>query len=218
MNVNKLFLSIVCFLSLYSLAEADCGSKTVRLRTEDNVQIEADFYQSGTSAVILAHGAVFNKESWKKTAGFLCKNKFSVLSINFRGYGESENKNISDRKLDIVAAIKFLQKNSKKISVLAASMGAAVTANALSDNLNINSLVLLSPSPKAKYQDIQASKVIVIAGKAEKSINKIKENFDLIQNKSKQLVLLDSNQHAQNMLRMPTIREKAYKYLLDFLS
>ena len=39
---------------------------------------------------MLAHGAIFNKESWAKQAQLLAKEGFAVLAIDFRGYGKSQ--------------------------------------------------------------------------------------------------------------------------------
>ncbi|MFN2548916.1 MAG: alpha/beta fold hydrolase [Myxococcales bacterium] len=61
----------------------------VSLPTEDGGLIWADIYGDGDRAVVLAHGGMFDKESWAAQAQQLAGAGFRVLALDFRGYGKS---------------------------------------------------------------------------------------------------------------------------------
>jgi len=54
--------------------------------SNDNATIHANYQQRGSHAVLLAHGAIFNKESWGVFEKKLLAENFTVLAIDFRGY------------------------------------------------------------------------------------------------------------------------------------
>src|SRR5262249_56452304 len=71
-----------------------CGSgspsQQVSFPTADGGTVGADFYPAkGPDAVVLAHGAAFDKVSWAPLATWLASRGHQVLAINFRGYGRS---------------------------------------------------------------------------------------------------------------------------------
>jgi Lysophospholipase len=63
--------------------------REVSFKTADGGGIVANLYGKGSHAVVLAHGAVFNKESWHELATTLSAKGYSVLALDFRGYGKS---------------------------------------------------------------------------------------------------------------------------------
>ncbi|MFT7516691.1 MAG: alpha-beta hydrolase superfamily lysophospholipase [Myxococcota bacterium] len=64
------------------------------------------------AAVVLAHGFIFNKESWSEQASTLANNGFQVLAIDSRGYGKSyggeQTGSGSNLYLDVIAAVDYL--------------------------------------------------------------------------------------------------------------
>src|SRR5258708_3976251 len=113
--------------------------KHVSFTTDDSGVIYADLYGDGERGVVLAHGGRFKKESWEKQAQALAAAGFRVLTIDFRGYGQSRGPGQSDPmnaplQLDVLAAVRYLRKTgAKTVSVVGASMGggAAVGATVL---------------------------------------------------------------------------------------
>jgi pimeloyl-ACP methyl ester carboxylesterase len=50
--------------------------------------VVADLYAaSGSDAVVLAHGAAFDKASWAPFVSWLAGRGHQMLAIDFRGYG-----------------------------------------------------------------------------------------------------------------------------------
>src|SRR5262249_13602670 len=68
------------------LVTAAAAQEPVSFPTRDGGLVHAGLYGKGDRAVVLAHGARFNKESWRKQAEALEQAGFRVLAINFRGY------------------------------------------------------------------------------------------------------------------------------------
>ena len=90
MNVNRFVFVLVFCVVLSSPKAIAQPYELLNFGTEDGGKIEASFFTAGnTRAVILAHGAIFNKESWYFLAEAFQRKGVSALSIDFRGYGNS---------------------------------------------------------------------------------------------------------------------------------
>jgi len=86
------------------------GFREISFETADGARIFANLYEGGDHAVVLAHGAVFNKESWDPLAQELSAGGLRVLAIDFRGYGKStDGRESGALHLDVLGAIKYLR-------------------------------------------------------------------------------------------------------------
>ena len=90
-------MRVLMVFGLMLLASAAAVQTSVSFPTEDGGVIYADLYGTGDQAVVLAHGARFNKESWSDQARILESHGFRVLAIDFRGYGKSRGPGDSAR-------------------------------------------------------------------------------------------------------------------------
>jgi len=132
------------------IASGYCSNTS--LSTADGGLIYADLYGKGDHGVVLAHGGRFNKESWAPQAKALTAAGFRVLTIDFRGYGQSRGPGQSDPlsaplHLDVLAAVRYLRKTgAKTVSVVGGSMGggAAAEASIAAEPGEIDRLVLLA--------------------------------------------------------------------------
>ena len=89
--LNTSFFLIFSFsiILLANLLNAkDAKFTEVNFKTSDNGNIYGSLFGKGEKGVILAHGKVFNKESWYEFAEVLTENGFQALSFDFRGYGK----------------------------------------------------------------------------------------------------------------------------------
>jgi pimeloyl-ACP methyl ester carboxylesterase len=127
----------VCLAVQVSAAQAPATSaRPVRFETQDGGLIHGDLYGAGGRGIVLAHGARFNKESWKRQAEELAKAGFRVLAIDFRGYGQSTGPGQDDPLSaplanDVQAAVRFLRRSgAKTVAVVGGSMGGAAAADA----------------------------------------------------------------------------------------
>jgi len=212
------FILLFCF-SLYSLAINAQDFQSVSFSTADGGLVHANYYHSGAKAVVLAHGAIFNKESWPGLTKKLLENNISVLAIDFRGYGKSIAGNRpADKYEDILAAVRFLHSHSEiaQVSVLGASMGgsAAATASIYSKVGEIEKLILLSPASFTKPETLKGD-ILYIASKNERISNRVKAQFKKTP-EPKQLELIEGKAHAQHILKT---QEKTVltELIIDFL-
>ena len=181
-------------------------AQEVHFTTADNAKIYAEYQQRGSHAVLLAHGAIFNKESWEKFAQHLLAKNYTVLAIDFRGYGKSTQGRMA-RALeeDILAGVQFLKTRShiKKITVLGASMGgaAAAKANIKANKNSIDQLILLSPANTYPPEKLQGQ-LLFIASAEEYLAPAIKTAYAKAP-QPKTLQLIPGSAHAQHIFKTP---------------
>ena len=97
-------------VALLAAAPSITQPRLVTFDTADGGRIQAHLYESADRGVVLAHGAVFNKESWAPQAERLAAAGYTVLAIDFRGYGESVGGS-DNRALyqDVLGGARFLE-------------------------------------------------------------------------------------------------------------
>jgi pimeloyl-ACP methyl ester carboxylesterase len=176
----------------------------VSFPTGDGGTVFADLYgEEGRDALVLAHGAAFNKESWRGFAADLAGRGFLVMAIDFRGYGRSKAGSAGRDGLfeDILAAARFLrERGAQRVAVLGASMGggAAAQAAAAAPPGLLDRLVLLSPAPIAHPERIKGA-TLLIASQDEPDARRMADEYERMPD-PKRLVLLPGTAHAQHIL------------------
>lgn len=201
------------FVAVSVLAGAALGSGAragarepieVSFATSDGGEIHADLYGDGTHAVVLAHGAVFDKESWGPLVGPLTESGLQVLAIDFRGYGDSRAGTEGDvRYLDILAAIAFLRsRGANRVSVVGASLGggAAARAAVMAPAGEIDRLILLAPAEIPYPERMQAQRLVYISSEADPSISRTRGLFESAP-EPKSLEILPGDAHAQHIFK-----------------
>jgi predicted alpha/beta hydrolase len=81
------YLCLIIFLTpmmSYS-SEEETAWREVTFPSPDGGTVSADLYGSGDHGVVLAHGRIFDKQSWRPLALRLAQEGLVVLSIDFRG-------------------------------------------------------------------------------------------------------------------------------------
>ena len=202
--LNTSFFLIFSFsiILLANLLNAkDAKFTEVNFKTSDNGNICGSLFGKGEKGVILAHGKVFNKESWYEFAEVLTENGFQALSFDFRGYGKSKaGKNDTALELDVLGAVDFMRKNgAKEISVIGGSMGAAAVLNAAisAKEGDIQKLILLSPPPVNNVEKAKGKKLF-ITSKDEALAPEVKKMF-IKASGTKELKLINGSAHAQHI-------------------
>ncbi len=195
----RVFLVLLFIVNTHvSLAEE------VSFTTVDNATIYANFQQRGPHAVLLAHGAIFNKDSWGEFEQQLLAENLTVLAIDFRGYSKSTQGSKAQALYeDVLAGVRFLRKQSgvSKVSVLGASMGAvaAEKASVYSKDKEIDQLILLS-LPRAYKPEELKGQLLFIASKDEYLAKIVKSAF-IKAPEPKTLELIDGKAHAQHIFK-----------------
>ncbi len=177
--------------------------KLITYKAEDGGIIEASLFESGKDmAVIFAHGAIFNKESWYFMAEKLQSNGVTALSIDFRGYGNSKKGSSDNMALDILGAIEYLKKQGfKSIALVGGSMGGAAILDALEIKTDdaIKKVVLLSPAGSNGITSNTLEKLFVVS-EDEGFYARVKTAFDT-STQPKQLKVYKGSYHAQHMFK-----------------
>ena len=194
--------------------------REVSFKTADGGDIFGNLYGKGDHAVVLAHGAIFNKESWHPFASTLSEHSYRVLAIDFRGYGKSvpgsKGKALQE---DVLAAVSYLQREGAKvISAIGGSMGGGAAAQAAVESAegDIHRLILLSPVPIKEPERIKAGKLIFIASKDEKLVPRIKDQYKRAP-QPKKIVLLEGNAHAQHIFKTAKA-QRLTELILEYLA
>ena len=177
--------------------------REVSFETSDSGRVFANVYGEGEHGVVLAHGAVFDKESWSEQATQLANDGFRVLAIDFRGYGKSRaGSNRGDLHLDVLAAVKYLRENGvKRVSVVGGSMGggAAARASAQSSKGDIDDLILLAHAPIDTPQELKGRKLFIVS-KGDGLVSAIRKQHAAAP-EPKELVVMKGAAHAQHIFK-----------------
>ncbi|MEZ5292352.1 MAG: alpha/beta fold hydrolase [Vicinamibacterales bacterium] len=201
------------------VAAAPAAPAAVGFATADGGHVVADRYGSGTDAVVLAHGARFDKASWARQAQALADRGHVVLAIDFRGYGASTpGRDPKALFEDVLAAVRDARaQGARTVSVVGASMGGGASARAAVEARpgEIDRLLLLSPVSIEDPGRMHAGRILYIASRDEPMAPGIRDQFTRAP-EPKRLELLEGDGHAQNIF--PTPQGPALtRLLLDFL-
>jgi len=215
---RTLFALIFCF-GVLSCNAADSRFQQVSFEASDGGRIQANLYGEGSHGVVLAHGAVFNKESWDSQAVRLADQGLRVLAIDFRGYGVStvgsEGRALH---LDILAAGDYLKQiGCNRVSVVGGSMGggAAAQAAVLAESGAIHSLILLAHSPIPEPARMQGDKLFIVS-EGDGIHRRVEQQFHQA-GEPKKLVILKGAAHAQHIFKTDQ-SEDLFKLISDWLT
>lgn len=124
------------------------------IRTSDGLILEAERFGTGADFVVLAHMRPADMTSWYSFAQFLADEGYSVITFNFRGYGNSEGAGFAV-DVDVVAAVDAaVSLGAERVFVIGASMGGtgAIAAAAQRDLAGVITL-----SAPAAFQGTDAA-------------------------------------------------------------
>jgi dienelactone hydrolase len=210
------------------LAGAAAAQQHVSFPTEDGGLVYADVYGEGDTAVVLAHGGRFNKESWAPQARMLTSAGFRVLALDFRGYGKSRGPGDSDPMdaplhFDVLAAVRYLRKTgAKSVSVVGASVGAGAAGDAsiASRPGEIARLVLLGGPPNGPAEQLKSATLFIVARDDSSGdgprLPRIQEQYEKAPQPTA-LIILAGSAHAQYLFQTNQ-GERLMRKILRFLS
>ena len=191
-------------LALVAGGASAAQPRRVSFATADDGVIGADLYEGGEHAVVLAHGAVFDKESWSEQAAALLAQGHTVLAIDFRGYGESRGGSAGeDLSVDVLGALAYLREQGARwVSVVGGSMGARASALASQqvEIGEIQKLILLAPPPFAHAETLEAGEILFLVSKGDGLRSSVEAQFEAAP-EPKRLVVLPGSAHAQHIFK-----------------
>ncbi|MEO2018209.1 MAG: alpha/beta fold hydrolase [Fuerstiella sp.] len=212
-------LSLILFVVDTSLANGQSSFREVSFKTSDGGQVFANLYGKGDHAVVLAHGAIFDKESWHKQAQTLADKGLRVLAIDFRGYGKSKAGTQSGGlHLDVLGAVHYLREHgAKTVTVVGGSMGggAAARASVASKSGEIDRLILLAHSPVTQPEKLKGRKLFIVS-RGDGIRSRVEQQYNSAK-QPKKLVVLDGTAHAQHIFKTKH-SEDLMKHIVEWLT
>jgi pimeloyl-ACP methyl ester carboxylesterase len=132
--------------------------------TSDGWNIVANYWPANGNAVILLHKFASDKIEWSSFAHELNSKGYAVLALDFRGHGESTNRDgktvawdsftnadFNDMTKDVATATDWLRnKGYEKFAIAGASIGANTALNYAVNDSAVKTVVLLSPGLEFK--------------------------------------------------------------------
>lgn len=176
----------------------------VEYSTADGGTVIANLYGSGSHAVLLAHGAIFDKESWHRLAQRLTNEGLTVLAIDFRGYGRSRAGSAGRSALheDVIAGVRFLaERGATEVSALGASMGGGAVGDAaasLSDG-ELSHVILLAAVDADEPERMTGTKLFIVS-EGDSFRRSVGRQFRDA-SEPKRLEELEGDAHAQHIFR-----------------
>jgi pimeloyl-ACP methyl ester carboxylesterase len=184
------------------------AQQTISFPTEDGGRVCADLYGQGASAVVLAHGGRFNKESWRDQAQALVLEGFQILAIDFRGFGCSTGPGQSEFDHapfdnDVLAAVRYLKAHrAKTVSVVGGSFGGVAAGDASIKSVpgEIERIVFLGAAPNLSAEKLKSRALFIVArddaNGSGRRLPGIRAQYEKAP-QPKQLIVLDGSAHAQ---------------------
>ena len=164
--------TVVTFSTVLPLSIAQTGhsvTKSVEFSTRDGVTLKGNLYQASTGRplVILLHMLGKTRQDWAPLVSVLQRANFSVLTLDWRGHGESTNQNgqrinfktftdsdwaklPDDLNLVIFKVKQMPEFKNAKLALVGASIGANTAAIIGARDKSVKAMVLLSPGDNYK--------------------------------------------------------------------
>ena len=182
---------------------AASGFREISYQTRDGGIIFGNLYGEGPHAVLLGHGAVFDKESWDHLARRLAAEGHQALAVDFRGYGKSTaGRSRGGLHEDIIGGIRYLrERGAARVSVIGASMGGGAVGDAVTELEpgDIDGLILLAAVPTRSPERLQGRKLFIVSG-GDGSRASVEMQFQAA-SEPKTLTVLTGSAHAQHIFR-----------------
>jgi dienelactone hydrolase len=153
-------LAITAALAFAAGLSAEVQKKDVDIQAQDGINLKATYFSAGRSgpAMLLLHQCNMNRHAWDGLAEELASNGFNVLTVDFRGFGESGGSKSSDpdtraaeRKKwpgDVDDAYNYLLKqkgvDASRIAAGGASCGVTQASDLAARHHEVRALLLLS--------------------------------------------------------------------------
>jgi dienelactone hydrolase len=213
-------LTAILLVSALALA-ANVQKKDIDLKASDGTNLKASYFSAGRPgpAIILLHQCNMDRHAWDQLANDLAGAGFHVLTVDYRGYGDSGGERYSDAKQrgasmrekwpgDVDAAYAYLleQKGVDKSRIAAggASCGVTQSSDLATRHHEIKALMLLSggASDAAKAYIAGTASLAVFGAASEGDANAakgIKEVVEASKNPNSTLKIYPGTEHGVPM-------------------
>lgn len=213
-------LAIAAMLAFAAGLSAEVQKKDVDIKAADGTNLKGSYFSSGHSgpAILLLHQCNMDRHAWDGLAEDLAGNGFHVLTVDFRGFGESggskstePDTRAAERKkwpTDVDAAYDYLLNQNgvdrSRIAVGGASCGVTQSADLADRHHEIRALMILSgqASDAAKAHIASDTSLAVFGAASEgdtRAATGIREAESESKNPKSKLKIYDGTEHGVPM-------------------
>ncbi len=226
-------VALIVVILLASLAaSAEVQKRDVDIKADDGANLKATLYSAGRPGpgILLLHQCNHDRKSWDNLATMLTRAGFNVLTMDYRGYGESDGAGGTREERrsmrakwpsDVDAAYRFLTSqpgvNKDVIGAGGASCGVHQSIQLARKHSQVRALVLLSgrtdPTGMTYIKDSTWLSIFGAASEEDtRSAQSIREILALSGNKNSKLMIFNDAGHGVPMFSaqpdlMPSIVE-----------
>ena len=205
---------------------------TGTIATRDGETIAYQLYENkGRPAVILIHMYGRNREDLDGVGKWLQQNGYAALALDLRGHGLSSgsldkftNEDYNKMIYDVEAAKAVLENNganTKRLSIIGASIGANIALNYAQNDPDVKTLILLSPG--VEYHGIitqyaKYNRPFLIVSSKDDDYSYQSSLYLKQTNPTAQLLIYDNAGHGTNMFRQNDLAPSILSALGDYSS
>ena len=212
--------------------------ETVTFVTEDGLTLSGRLYDpavggesywTAASGVVLSHMYPADQTSWNDVAEYLAENGLSVLTFDFRGYGDSEgSKDIAQIDTDVAAAVQFLSGTGvQEVVLVGASMGGTASLMAAADLQALSSLRIagvVTLSAPVEFMGLEAEgavpqlvvPMLFISAEQDEGASGARD-LEQLSGGVGELEILAGSGHGTDLFAGPSA-EQVWNLMLDFLT
>jgi dienelactone hydrolase len=228
-------LSILCLVAAAG-PSADAQKRDIDIKATDGVNLKATYFSPGKPgpAMLLLHQCNMDRHAWDGLASDLATAGFHVLTMDYRGYGESGGEHFTDMAqrrpvmeqkwpgdVDTAYAYLISQNGVDKSRVAAggASCGVTQSSDLAARHHEIKTLMLLSgvtsPATKAYIADTTSVAIFGAASEGDTGAAKgIKEATEASKNPRTTVKIYQGTEHGVPMFsKNPDLEPMIVKWL-----
>ncbi len=137
--------------ALLTLTPANALAGDVSLTSTDGVSLHAQHWGSGSTGVVLVHGARGSASDWGTLGEKLAGESVQVLALDLRGHGQSTGLELDQTAYqamtaDVSGAVDWLRAHGAgQVVVIGAGLGANLALASAANDADVDSIVMLSP-------------------------------------------------------------------------
>lgn len=189
------------------------GAEAVQLTTPDGVALAGLYYAPSTETapgVLLLHQRGGRKENWTSLAQLLQKNGYAVMTVDFRGHGQSKGVvNWIGADQDVMAAFDYLKARPEvdpnRLALIGASIGTqeAITFAAAHPD-QVRGVAMLSTFVSDEIEraiQTYPGPILLMAAEGDKAATQVTRQLAKIVPKAEVFILKNSDRHGTQMLR-----------------
>jgi dienelactone hydrolase len=215
----RLTITLIAGVFATSLSAADIQKKSVDIKAADGATLKGTYFSPGQvgPAILLLHQCNMDRHAWDSLAGDLASAGFHVLTVDFRGFGESDGKTTDAAQaqamrqkwpadVDSMFAYLLTQRgvDKSRLAVGGASCGVTQSSDLASRHREIKTLVELSGSAsEATKNYIAQAREVAIFGAASEgdtgAANGIKALVGASMNPQSKLKIYSGTEHGVPM-------------------